>query len=289
MFEFLNRPYPFSFQPSRRIKQIIPIGFCVFSFLVLIKPFGLGNNPDYILFSSYMVTFGGFAGLTTTVLIPLMFPRYFNESIWTLKRNLVWTFWIHCIFASIMFSALNIFLISKYNVYTELTFRKYLWWVYIQLIIGVPLGIIVNLVNQFYLLKKHLKIADNINHSMIVYEKPNTETFMEFEIDNFKKMRLEIEKIIYVEALGNYINIAYTSDVNKKITIRDTITSIEQRIGNSEIIYKPHRSYLVNLKNIGTITGDSQGLKIHLKDSGKIIPVSRNKIKEFKMLVANIV
>lgn len=289
MFEFLNRPYPFSFQPSRRIKQIIPIVLCVFSFLVLFKPFGLGNNPDYILFSAFMSTSGGFAGLTTTVLIPLMFPRYFNEAIWTLKRNLVWTFWIHCIFVSIMFSALNIFLISKYNVYTELTFRKYLWWVYIQLLIGVPLGIIVNLVNQYYLLKKYLKIADNINHSMRIDEKLISGTLLEFEVDNLKTEKVEVEKLIYVEALGNYINIVYICDTNRKITIRDTITNIEQRIGNSEIIYKPHRSYLVNLKNIGSITGDSQGLKIHLKDSDKIIPVSRNKIKEFKKLVADIV
>jgi hypothetical protein len=236
-----------------------------------------------------MTTSGGFAGLTTTVLIPLLFPRYFNESNWTLKRNLVWTFWIHCIFASIMFSALNIFLISKYNVYTELTFRKYLWWVYIQILIGVPLGIIVNLVNQYYLLKKHLKIADNINHSMKSVENPISGNLLEFEVGNLKKEIFEVEKLLYVEALGNYVNIVYISNTNKKITMRNTITNIEQRIGNSEIIYKPHRSYLVNLKKIRSITGDSQGLKIHLKDSDKIIPVSRNKIKEFKKLVTDIV
>ncbi len=95
MLEFLNRPYPFSFIPSRRIKQIVPIGFCVFLFLVLFKPFGLENNPNYIIFSAYMSICGAFAGLLTTVLIPLIFPKYFNEDEWTLKRNKLLISWIN--------------------------------------------------------------------------------------------------------------------------------------------------------------------------------------------------
>jgi DNA-binding LytR/AlgR family response regulator len=39
---------------------------------------------------------------------------------------------------------------------------------------------------------------------------------------------------------------------------------------------------MVNLQNIEKVTGDSQGLKIHLRDFDKVIPVSRNKIKEFR-------
>jgi DNA-binding LytR/AlgR family response regulator len=33
------------------------------------------------------------------------------------------------------------------------------------------------------------------------------------------------------------------------------------------------------------ITGDSQGLKIHLKKIDNIIPVSRSKIKKFRELI----
>lgn len=304
MLEFLNRPYPFSFIPSRRIKQIVPIGFCVFLFLVLFKPFGLENNPDYIILSAYMITCGAFAGLLTTVLIPLIFPKYFNENKWTLKRNLVWVIWINIIFAIIMFFALNIYVIFQYNTFHEFTFKNFLWWFYIQLIFGVPLGIIINLVNQYYLLKKHLKIADNINNTVekdkleqvqtsLEHDKqkrfPNNELSpLEFEIDKFNKVTFGIDNLIYVEALGNYINIAYHYKGNRKITIRETISNVEQKIGASKLIYKPHRSYLVNLQNIENVTGDSQGLKIHLKGSEKVIPVSRNKIKEFRMLVTAI-
>ena len=303
MLEFLRRPYPFSFLPLRRIKQILPIGLSVFLLLILFKPFGLENNPDYILFSAYMSTCGAFAGLITTVIIPLIFPLYFNEAKWTIKRNLIWVICINILFATIMFLALNIFLIFRYNASNDFSLRNFLWWVYLQLIFGVPLGIIINLVNQYYLLKKHLKVADNINNS--IYERTieqlqtgweedkqkfvsnNDLNSIEFEIDKLNKVTLGVDNLIYVEAMGNYLNILYQRKEINKITIRETLSNIEKKIGNSSQIYQPHRSYLVNLQDIKSVTGNSQGLKIHLKSSDKIIPVSRNKIKEFKLLVTN--
>ena len=174
---------------------------------------------------------------------------------------------------------------------------------YIQFIFGIPLGIIVNLINQYYLLKKHVNIADNVNGTVENKRVEQLQTSLggdeqkrfsgdelsplEFEIDKFNKVTFSIDKLIFVEALGNYINISYSIQENRKITIRETISSIEEEIGVSKLIYKPHRSYLVNLQNIQNVTGDSQGLKIHLKNSDKIIPVSRNKIKEFRSLVAD--
>ena len=251
-----------------------------------------------------MSTCGAFAGLITTVIIPLIFPLYFNEAKWTIKRNLVWVICINILFATIMFLVLNIFLIFRYNASHDFSLRNLLWWVYLQLIFGVPLGIIINLFNQYFLLKKHLKIADNINipveedkfeHVQTSLEQDNQKRFsnneinpLEFEIDKFNKVTFGVDNLIYIEALGNYINIAYYCEGNKKITMRETISNIEQKIGASKLIYKPHRSYLVNLQNIENVTGDSQGLKIHLKGSDKVIPVSRNKIKEFRMLATDI-
>ena len=138
MFAYLNRPYPFSFQPSRRIKQIVPIGLCVFLFLVLFKPFG-----DNILMSAYMVfCCGTLAGLIATVFIPMWFPNYFNEAKWTLKKNLIWVVWTNIIFLIIMFLGLNLFLILRYNSFHDFTFKNFLGWTYIQVIFGIPLGII---------------------------------------------------------------------------------------------------------------------------------------------------
>lgn len=288
MLEFLDKPYPFSFQPSRRIKQLLPIGLCVFTFLILFKPFGLSNDPNYIQSSAFFSFSGTIIGLLTTVIIPYLFPRYFNESKWTLKRNLVWSTWDFFTFATLMFLAFNMYSIYQYDNYRNFTFNTYLWWVYINLVFGLPLAIIINLFNQYYLIKKHLEIADSINKTIGIKNQHSSVNQLVFEVDKYKKVQIEVDNIIYVEALGNYINIVYERNGIKKVTIRETINKIEQKISLSKMIYKPHRSYLVNLHYISNVTADAQGLKIHFKDIDIAIPVSRNKIREFRSMTSSI-
>jgi len=286
MLEFLYRPYPFSFQPTRRVKQILPIGIIVFSFLVLFKPFGIANMPDYILFSACMSFSGGIAGLITTVIIPYFFPGYFDEAKWTLKRNIAWSACINFFFATFMFISFNLYRLIVHDERSSFTFSTYLWWVYLNLIFGLPLGIIINLVNQYYLLKKHLRIANHINQSIVTENQHFSDNLLKFEIDRYKKVQFDVDKLIYVEALGNYVNIFYLDEGIQKITIRETITNLEKQIGKSDFIYKPHRSYLVNMQHIKNITGDAQGLKIHFSGMENVVPVSRNKIKAFRELMS---
>ena len=99
---------------------------------------------------------------------------------------------INLIFANIMFFALNLFLIYKYDTFQEFTLKNYLWWAYLQILIGVPLGIIINLVNQYYLLKKHLKIAANINDSLELKNKSIPKNLLELDIDKFTKVNVDI-------------------------------------------------------------------------------------------------
>jgi DNA-binding LytR/AlgR family response regulator len=192
-----------------------------------------------------------------------------------------------------MFIANHIYSIYKYDNYGNFTFNTYLWWVYLNLVFGLPLGIIINLINQYYLLKKHLKIAAGINDA--IHTSPNEETqnrhsavdTLEFVVDKYKKLQIKVDSLLYVEAMGNYVNIVYECNGIKKVTIRETINNIERRVRLSQNIYRPHRSYLINLLCIDNVTGDAQGLKIHFKDMDTAIPVSRNKIKEFRLLTSS--
>ena len=290
MFGFLNQTYPFSFQPLRRIKQIIPIGVCVFLFLVLLKPFGIDNNPDYIFLAAYMVSWAAIAGIITTVLIPYSFPKYFNENKWTVKRNLLYILFLNIVFLLILFFASNAFVIIRYNSYHDFTIDKFLWYLRLQVLLGVPLGILVNFINQYYLLKKHLRIANSINTSVNKEDldsrsknsnkiHPST---IELDVDQYQKLSIDTNKLVLVEALGNYINIFYYDNEIKRLTIRETISNFEKKLSSSDFIFRSHRSYLINLQLICKIDGDSQGLKVHLKKCDRLIPVSRNKIKDFK-------
>jgi len=53
------------------------------------------------------------------------------------------------------------------------------------------------------------------------------------------------------------------------------------RVTGFSFLYQCHRSWLVNLHRIDRVGGNSQGLKIMIKDFGEDIPVARKNIAMF--------
>lgn len=86
-----------------------------------------------------------------------------------------------------------------------------------------------------------------------------------------KSIKLNYDNIQYCIMFSPYIDIHTNSD---KITLRKKISDIEMLLPKKSFI-RCHRSYLVNLKYIKTITKDSIIL-----DSGMKIPISRGKYNE---------
>jgi DNA-binding LytR/AlgR family response regulator len=62
--------------------------------------------------------------------------------------------------------------------------------------------------------------------------------------------KIKIKDIIYVQALGDYVNI-FTAD-NKRHTVHITLKAIEEKLNNSKF-FRLHRSYLVALDHIDNV------------------------------------
>ena len=86
-----------------------------------------------------------------------------------------------------------------------------------------------------------------------------------------KSIKLNYDDIQYCIMFSPYIDIHTNSD---KITLRKKISDIEMLLPKTTFI-RCHRSYLVNLKYIKTVTKDNIIL-----DSGVKIPISRGKYNE---------
>jgi len=78
--------------------------------------------------------------------------------------------------------------------------------------------------------------------------------------------KIELKDILYIESLGNYVNI-YTD--NKKILAYLTLKGLESQLPAMEFL-KIHQSFLVNCSRIEAIEGNT----VLIKD--KTLPVSRN-------------
>lgn len=284
MFDILNQPYPFTIETSRRIKQTFIVGFSIFTFFLVIKPFGLNNvtNAEVAKTSFYYCVITIIIGLFNNLLPPVILSKYFNESSWTLGKNIQWGLWN--LFSYTTGIGLFNYVISDYPQFTLEGYATFMMYVFI---IGFSISSVISIVNQNYLLKKHHKIAEILNRNLTVEDQQSSEDQVEFIIDKFKNVRIPIQKLLYIEAVGNYINVVYENNGIKKIIIRETIGNIEQKTCTSKNIYRTHRLYLVNINYIEKIAGDSQGLKIQLKEIDNIIPVSRNRIRKFRELIAD--
>lgn len=86
-----------------------------------------------------------------------------------------------------------------------------------------------------------------------------------------KSLKLNYDNIQYCIMFSPYIDIHTNSD---KITLRKKISDIEKLLPRTTFI-RCHRSYLVNLKYIKTITKDNVIL-----DNGVKIPISRGRYNE---------
>jgi len=283
MFEILNQPSPLNLEYPKRVKQLLIITILIFVFFIAYKPFGLNNETliNCIKMSAYFSAVVLVIGVINVIIIPLFLPCLFKEISWTLKRNIAWGFWNLFSFASLIFIAHNIY----YHFY-NFTLRAYLMSFYYVFILGFPLTIVSNILYQNYLLKKHQGIAEALNKNLSNENLLSPENQIELIINKFKNVRIPVHQLLYIEAVGNYIDVVYENNGIKKIIIRETIGNVEQKTCTSQNIFRSHRSYLVNVHYIKKITGDSQGLKIHLKEIDNIIPVSRSKIKNFRELVS---
>ena len=86
-----------------------------------------------------------------------------------------------------------------------------------------------------------------------------------------KYIKLYYDEIYYCIAFSPYIDIHTNSE---KITLRKKISEMENNLPNKYFV-KCHRSYIVNVKHINSITKN----KVFLSNGMKI-PISRSKYKE---------
>jgi len=110
---------------------------------------------------------------------------------------------------------------------------------------------------------------------------------------NFKKIGLpvadgikfiEFDQIIMFEAEGMYTKITTTSE--SEILISKPLKHFVALLENIQNFYRPHRSYLINLKYIKQYVKSDGGYI--LMDNNKTVSISKEKREEFLTIVQNI-
>lgn len=273
---FLSRPYPLSENKSAKIRAALFSGFFVFAFLFIFKPFQLHRFQNLLVLK---ITAGyGLVTLITVLanvfLLPPLLPRFFNESKWTVGREIGFLLWI-------------IFIIGAGNaLYSTFIFNDPFNWHYFLsfqaftvLVALLPVSINV-MVMQLVLtrknLKEALKISDNMNHKTRL--EPETATLITLRSDNLKEsLTIPAKSLLYITAADNYIEVHFLEEgVAQKKLLRNTLRNAKEELRSHPLFYRCHRAWIVNLDRVHAVTGNSQGYRLLLNGTDTIIPVSRN-------------
>lgn len=82
--------------------------------------------------------------------------------------------------------------------------------------------------------------------------------------------------IIYVESMANYTDICYLENgETKHKTLRLTLKSIKESLGETDFLVQCHRAFIVNLNFVISLSKQDSGYSLQLFGNEKAIPVSR--------------
>ena len=269
----INEPFPASNNGIKAIKEIIFTGLFVALFLLFFNPFGLQNMPLGVVGSSAvfgLITI--FFCFSFKVFVTNILRIETDHPSWTLGKWLLMTFTMVCWVAVGNFIYLLLSLPQNFNISDFLKMLKY------TVMVGITPVVISGLLIQLRALKENNQKAMEIQSA---YEKQSRQATVPksqiiFEVGSGNNLNLYINDIFAIEAMQNYLVLYYYDEHGHKIKntlIRKTMSSAENQFSSTDLM-RCHRSFIVNIAKIDSISGNAQGLKLKLIEPSKLtIPV----------------
>ncbi len=145
---------------------------------------------------------------------------------------------------------------------------------------------------QSILLKKYAESTQRLNDNILTLESRTAEPEKNPQIVAFsseggkEEVEIRLQDLLFIKSADNYVEIYRTeNDKIKTIFLRSSLKRIEQDLKDHPFLFKCHRAFLVNIKNISRVAGNSQGYQLIFKGIEYAIPVSRYTSKNLFKLI----
>jgi LytTr DNA-binding domain len=285
---FLRQPFPFQTPLIPVLLVSATVGLFVSIFLFVFKPFGSGQ---YVLEGRAWIIWG-YGSVTFLVLAvnriagPAVLPSLFDEARWTVFKDLGLQCW-------------NILSIGAANMLFAAVVgagEVRLWDVPVYLSQALAVGffpLCLGVISaQMVLLKRSAESTRRMNESLRALESrksrpgPGPETVALMAEGEKERIEIRLSDLLLIRSIDNYVEIytAVESHIQKYI-LRSSLKRIEQDLKDRPFLFKCHRAFLVNVRNIHRVSGNSQGYKLIFEGVEFEVPVSRNTSKDLFKLI----
>lgn len=280
--ERLRSPFPYYLNDDRKnFLVILAIGAFVVFFMSVYRPY---RNFEQELTFANMCIFGGVTVIVmgfSIIVLPKIFPVAFDPTNWTIQKYILQTFG-QCFIIGMVSVVIDKLYICPEKMVGEIVVHAFTQ----VLLIGIIPVTIMTMLLKNIMLQQNLIIAIQANHELEKIRnlkhdvaKPGTNEVTIFS-DTSETLKFNLPDLLFIEADDNYSTVYWldNNEVQKKL-LRANLKNLESQLNNSFTI-RCHRSFLVNVHAISSVTGNTNGYKLRIRDTEHFIPVARQKGKE---------
>ena len=272
----LSRKYPFE-QSSHWLRDSAVYCIVVFLILYFLQPFGFsGTEGNKLLLSALfgVLTFLCCAVYGWAVAQPLQ------------KRVKPWRIWHQALTVLGMVLFIGICNYILFSVYFHYPF--FAWWLFLRFLYWtLIIGVIVSTLSVGTSYYRHLRgQLDTLLEKTTEEQKDVTVTIHDTRVRG-NDVSLPINDLLYVEAQKNNVVVGLVKDGKlAREELQTTLAAVLNDLGEYENIFQCHRSFIVNLNNITSAKGNSNGYTLELGGGLATVPVSRSFVPKLKSFIA---
>ena len=275
MISFLTRTYPFK-QSRHWLRDSLVYGVLVWAMLYFLQPFG---------FSAYQGSkclVAAVFGLVTSVC--------YASYAWMVLRPLhahvkPWRIWQQActVLGLILFIAFCNFLLFSCIFRLPITLRLFLAFLYWTMIIGIIITALSIGIDYNRRLRDRM---EELLSNTAEEQKDISITISDHNVRG-NDLTIPINDLLYIEAQKNNVSVCFMKDGKPLTTeIHTTLTAVAEELKDYENIFQCHRSFIVNVNNITSARGNSNGYQLTLGSCPNSIPVSRSYVPRLKSFIA---
>ena len=251
-------------------------GVVIWAILFVLQPFGfsLYRGSKFLVAALFgLVTSGCYAVYGLSVVRTLH------------ARVKPWRIWHQAftVLGLISFIAVCNFILFSFIFKYPITIRFFLAFLYWTMIIGIIITTLAIVIDYNRNLRDRM---EELLSNTAEEQKDISVTISDHNVRG-NDLTIPINDLLYVEAQKNNVSVCFVKDGKPQNTeIHTTLTAVAEELKDYENIFQCHRSFIVNVNNITSARGNSNGYQLTLGTCTASIPVSRSYVPRLKSFIA---
>lgn len=194
-----------------------------------------------------------------------------------------WRVWHQCVSILLLLSLVSIvnLVVDMILFKSTMSLSRLFAYVYATVLIGIP--ITLTIVALDYQKRLRSRLATLLQKDTTA-QAGRTITFHDTSVRS-DDLTLPMADFLYAEAQKNFVDIYFLHDDHvEHRQLRATLASVLAD-ASDESIFQCHRSFIVNLNQIRSAHGNSNGYQLTVGDEHHVVPVSRSYVAKLRSFV----